>query len=151
MNGSITYRNLGYNEGFADGYAEKASNATISYTYHTHTGNSSTKGGCYTVAVTCGGTVQWKLDSSSCYLSLQGNKWGNCHNVDYSYVCSTHGCYYNSSKGQMSCDCPGHYECKSCGKNYGSVYISKCNATRSYTVGCGKTTDTIESATIVFN
>ena len=129
-----------------DGFENATENIDIQYTYHEHTGTSSTKGGCYTVDVACGGTKDLKLNSPSCY---NGRSWGNCH-TSSGYVCSTHGCYYDSSKGQMNCKCPGHYECKSCGAVHDSLY-GICNVTRSYTVGCGKTTDTIESATIIFN
>lgn len=143
---------MGYNQGYADGYAEKVSNATISYTYHTHTGNSSTKGGCYTVPVTCNGTIDSKFDSQTCTNAAYGNAWrGNCINTNYSNTgCSTHGCRLRSD-GVADCNCPTHKECRSCGKNYGTSTQTRCTAIIGYSAGCGKTTDTIESTTILFN
>ena len=46
-----------YREGYIDGVAQIQSGAKITYTYHEHTGDSTTGGGCYTEANSENGTI----------------------------------------------------------------------------------------------
>ncbi len=127
-----------YNQGYVAGKAETMDGVDISYTYHAHTGSPSEGGGCYTKTV------------------------------------------YKNEKKTITEACPGYYHyiatevngdlifsCDKCGMDqalsaeYGTGYISKCpNTSWTHTVtvqvfdhydpGCGKTTSTIEAATIIF-
>lgn len=132
--------------------------------YHTHTGSSSARGGCYADPIyhvhegsttyggscysnlkSCGGNVERYKTSSSCYNG--GGAWGTCSNwsVVGGSVCGTHGCFINN--GSVSCYCPAVYKCQSCGRNYGSSPPSryKCTNVTGYALSCNKSSSTIDS------
>ena len=127
-----------YAQGYAAGKAETMDGVDISYTYHAHTGSSSKGGGCYTKAV-------------------YKNK-----NETVTEVCPGY-CRYIASESDgtliLSCDKCGWDMLRP--SEYGTDYTVKCpndSWTHTKTVkvldhydpGCGKTTSTIESATIIF-
>lgn len=130
---NITYRNLGFTEGLTSAME----NIDIQYTYHEHQGESFTNGGCYTVPVyhshtnscysQCSGTI-YSLNSTATQTQWRCNKCGwqayidNVHNTKYGDPCK---------QNVISC-------------TSGGTIVS-------YSLGCGKTTDTVESATIIFN
>lgn len=114
---NITFRNLGYLTGYADGLANAKDNVNLEYiyhkhgdgycnsvpVYHTHSGNSSSGGTCYS-PVYCGGEQL----------------------ADY--------------EGD---EIVGWY-CKVCKKQTARIN-NKCGVIKSYSISCGKTTSTIES------
>lgn len=123
-----TYFNLGYAEGLSE-----TEEATLVYNYHEHTGSSVEGTGCYTKPVYVMATRTEKCDG---YISMYGDstqevKCGTCNHV-----------YPNGgSNGKKIGDkCGGYVEV-----NYSTGVINY------YVINCGKTTETIESATIVFN
>lgn len=127
-----------YAKGYVEGKAESLGGTNISYVYHKHIGSPSQEGGCYTKAV------------------------------------------YKNKNETVTEVCPGYYHyiatevngalifaCDKCGRDqalsaeYGTDYTAKCPNTSwthtktvkvldHYDPGCGKTTSTIESATITF-
>ena len=123
--------------GFTEGLTSAMENIDIQYTYHEHQGESFTNGGCYTVPV-------YHSHTNSCY--------SKCPSTIY---------YLNST------DTQSQFRCNKCGWQ---GYIDKVHNPRTgdpcpnsviscsltgtiiaYDIGCGKTTDTVESATIIFN
>ena len=104
---------------------------------HIHIGNPNTKGGCYTVKVTCGETLKHEFDHTDKWY------WGGS---DESYCPN---CGADASKGQS---CTGHetdyyrHICPVHGKvstNKKSNSPSKCTKLAGYDVGCGKTEEYI--------
>lgn len=125
----------GYRQGYTQGIADGLSKVNVQYTYHKHTGNSSTYGGCYTKTI-------YHSHSSTCYTQCTGS---------VGMVSESGGWYY--------------YRCDKCGNNTSGTTefnykfactnkILSCTKTTStverYNLGCGKTTDTIESVTIKY-
>lgn len=103
-------------------------NLEVEYTYHQHTGDPSVIGGCYgNVSVPCKGSV---------------------------YAISD-GVYYTSDKSWHQ-----QVRCNGCGHTYDHLtgsplsknqYVKACNRTTTgIGIACGKTTETIESATIIY-
>lgn len=104
--------------------------------YHTHTGNSTSGGGCYTKKVTqsvyCGETEEYDQGPCSWWWDDANNRCIRCHGTD-----------------------PGNIHtadrCKNCGKDCspGSHYVTKTTYSRTCGVSegyqCGKTASTIES------
>ena len=123
-----TYYNLGYAEGFS-----KIENASLSYTYHIHKDSegitqksdyhANISGGCFT---------------------KENKEVGICGGV---FLNDGHDNYYHWIK------------CNKCGYRISTDWGAAGNTcTRSYytgavyySLGCGKTDNTIESATIIFN
>ena len=119
---------MGYAEGYADA---QANTGEIIYTYHVHEGNSSSNGGCYTIAV-------YHSHISSCY----SDSYCNSQSWNSAGKCYTCGKYTNPDGNKSFCDfVTGSY--LSCNKTTSTI--------ESYNLGCGKTTSTIESATIIFD
>lgn len=118
-----------YNQGYSKGVAEALNSSLIQYVYHEHTGNSSSGGGCYgkivykTTQVLCGSTNK--------YVSGSYESGGTTH---YYYTCNV--CGKTTTSGAGAC------------KGYITVTTSDID---HYELNCGKTTGTIESATITFN
>lgn len=110
----------GYNEGYTNGVADSLGKAQIVYTYHQHSGNSSQVGGCY----------------------------GNLTGAAPVYCGCDHYVFTDSLPGYE-----GHSTCANCYHNHGG---DECDAVKGYEpytyIGlvCGKTEQTIESATIVY-
>lgn len=144
-----------YNRGYADGYANVVDSASISYAYHEHkNGNNqvvttspiyatSNPGGCYKAAghthnatgtcsstyipgKTCGGEVGWVSGPSG--------------TMDFQRCCSC-GALWSDSNNDGRCDAV----------TQAAQTIWHCGSpTNTWTIQCGKTEKTIESATITF-
>lgn len=120
----------GYRQGYSEGVAEALSKVNVSYIYHTHNGTSSAYGGCYTTPV-------YHSHSDDCY------SFCDCYNKGHQV------------RAEVGTNGYTYYYCYTCGPNgehgCGRVILScEQSAATGYTLGCGKTTDTIESATITF-
>lgn len=132
-----------YNQGYVDGYAAVVNAAQISYIYHQHMGSDSEGGGCYTEPL-------YHSHSDSCY-AVVGEEPGTCPCASTSWSTGTDGygddfcgtCRHNTH-GNTPCGMPVMLPVKDtvCGYSSGAVI--------GYGLGCGKSTATIESATIVF-
>lgn len=114
-----------YSQGYVDGLGQaQSANAQITYTYHEHTGDSTSEGGCYTVEKTttvnvgCDGRVNATNQDSS------GHYYGRC---------SKCGAYSGNSVS-ANIVCPN------------ANYITQTY----YELGCGMSTNTIVSAVIDF-
>lgn len=124
-----------YNRGFADGYAEKMDDISIEYVYHEHTGNSTDSGGCYgaRVAVTVTCTHAYSYDE------LQPDGMHKCYGLYEGTHCNMHPdrleWYITEEAFQAGVRGSGQHSIET------GYY---------YALNCGKTEDTIESATIVF-
>lgn len=125
-----------------DSVANIQSNAKIKYTYHTHIGNSSSGGGCYSKYVA--GTVAY---SRGAYLS----SWiGAGH---YAYSCNS--CRQIISNAHLPGSNNGIGEIDV--NNLSNVIHNNCPnpqypaISSHYELNCGKTTSTIEKAEIIFN
>lgn len=115
-----------YSQGYIDGQNNVTANLNISYKYHEHSGNSSVVGGCYgnvSGTRTCGGRY---------YVYMNASGW-----IASCYSCGTNGVVGQSSQYAAEAWASG----KSCGAKVPYTSIG---------VVCGKTTDTIESATIIY-
>lgn len=112
-------------------------NIDIQYTYHEHQGEPSINGGCYTTPV-------YHSHVSNCYSKCTGTLYSlNNTGTETQWRCP-------------KCDWKG-YRSNSSGTKYGDpcpTSVISCSLTGTiiaYDIGCGKTTDTVESATIIFN
>ena len=111
-------------------------NLEVQYTYHVHEGSSGdTANGCYT-------TPEYHTHTDSCYETITG-RWSKTS--DYTgavYV----KCTRCGAKGTAGMGLEGTVHCS------GKSLTCKIDTTIiiAYTLGCGKTEDTIESATIIF-
>lgn len=100
---------------------------------HLHQGDAVNGGGCYTVAVPCGGTSFQKEKTGSIFY------YGNIADDGSSCYCVRCGSY----------SCPGHkhdfykYTCGNCGKIYESYEPAVCGVTMGYAPGCRRTEDYI--------
>ncbi len=128
-----------YSQGWIDGQKNAIQNLNITYTYHTHEGEAAAGTGCYTVPVyhshinTCLGTT-----TNSCGCTTDRG-W---HEVP------------NNGSPYPACDHCGHFYHQSspCGFGTTTSYY-KCGldqAIEGYSLGCGKTEQTIETATIKY-
>lgn len=127
-----------YTDGYTDGLNEKLNGISISYVYHQHTGSASNGSGCYTKGV--------HYHNSSC-----GIKYGTHH------VVSTE--HFDGGSNYMECTyChQGGYSDSWHTGDWGTCYSHEAGLgcgvippINSYTLGCGKNENTIESATINF-
>lgn len=128
-----------YSQGWIDGQQNAVQNLDISYTYHSHEGEAAAGTGCYTVPVyhtheaACLGTT-----TSSCGCTTDKG-W---HEVP------------NNGAPYPACDNCGHFYHQSSPCGYGTtVSYYKCGldqAIEGYSLGCGKTEQTIETATIKY-
>ena len=123
-----------------DGKQDSVSNLNIIYTYHEHEGISdTTANGCYTTPV-------YHSHESSCYVTCTGTmvrvdsyKAGYPETTFYVLKCNKCGA---EDTGTSKNDKPCYIKTTNCGKN--------TNTLDHYSLGCGKTEDTIESATIIY-
>ena len=132
-----------YNKGYTDGVNAAMNGAGISYTYHSHIGNTS-GGGCYSSPI-------YHIHNSSCYTTVtnrcncrgygQGNFLGN-HATDGYPIYACTNCPHQSTDHSGTCNVSSQSQVINCGKTETTIEF--------YDLGCGKTESTIESATIVF-
>lgn len=128
-----------YQRGYADGRASVA-NGQISYVYHQHTGSHTSGGGCYATTP----TYHWH--TGTCYGPMCGAimydagvtnaSWGCGAGVSLA-SCPVHGIKENCHGGQL---------CES----RDLICTIPQGTFQGYALICGKTPQTIESATIVF-
>lgn len=127
---NAAYVEQGYRSGYTQGVADGLSKVNIQYTYHEHIGSAgTTANGCYTSASS---TPQYGTHKE--YLPTGAIN---------AYICQYCSCtmrYMNEANYQWVTKAT---EKETCTKNIiGYNYI--------YSLGCGKTTNTIESATIIY-
>ena len=130
-----------YNQGYTDGFNKAMDGADISYVYHEHEGTPYVTGGCINAwhkhtnecpshnGSICGASVK---ETGHGYYQTAGGEWV-CH-----FTCSNG---HNSMMEHGSPDCPYRETIYDCGNS----------PMNQWEYVCGKTTSTIESATIVFN
>lgn len=125
------YYTEGYRLGYTEGVKHTGSNAKITYTYHRHTGNSDSGGGCYTVHMSgtrregCGG-------GGNCSGHYEDTSYAGWHSTGTCNVCGANITRTGSEGWEP---CPN-------GKDVPYSY---------YELGCGMTENTIIAASIVFN
>lgn len=133
-----------YAQGVVDGLAQALDNLEIQYTYHIHEGSEgTTSNGCYTKPIT-------HSHNNACYCSgyftHNGTNVKNCsfdNNTIYPIVCSNCGRYEQWYGKDMSRY--GAYNV--CGR---FICTKSTSEILKYSLGCGKTEGTIESATIIY-
>ena len=109
-------------------------NLDVQYTYHVHEGSAgTTANGCYTLPV-------YHAHSNSCYKTCGGKQTIVSSNSSYMKVKCT-------SCGDTSNEDPD-YDVFICGVT--TLICNKAGTISSYKLGCGKTIETIESATIIY-
>ena len=119
--------------GYINGLS-KIENSDIKYTYHTHSGDPNTGGGCY--------VPKYHQHTSSCYKTVSAcsgwTKWSS----DGWQTCRTCGyrVYAPDASGGIAC-----------GRTTSQLVCTHGNDIIGYILGCRKTEDTIESATIFLN
>lgn len=128
-----------YREGYADGVAQLQNNAKITYTYHQHSGDSTSGGGCYnvsnrvTVYVRCDGQKKAGdpyFNRTVLISSLvDGRSEGTCT------VCGRSGGTYGGASVGSS------IRCDYAGEEYSTIY----------SIGCGMSTNTITGVVISFD
>lgn len=128
-----------YREGYADGVAQVQANARITYTYHQHSGNSTSGGGCYTesnlvtVYVRCDGQKKTgdPYFNRTVLITSQtdGRSEGTCT------ICGRSGGTYGGASVGSS------IRCDYAGEEYSTIY----------NIGCGMSTNTITGAVIDFD
>lgn len=127
-----------YDKGYTDGFNKVMDGAHISYVYHEHIGDADSGGGCYTKAVYSNGVGRFGWYISS-YQS-DGHPNVSCNSCR---IIVTNFRYEQIPSGmsvQQFLDQGYHVGCPNAPK--GII---------RYDLNCGKTTSTIESATITFN
>lgn len=142
--GTGSDNNSYYALGYTTGVAESLNSANIQYTYHTHTGNSSSKGGCYTTPV-------YHSHSNSCYYeATKGELVYDGDKIYRRYTCSH--CGNSSIQGDgVNDNGSSTIICSYC-LNKGDYKCGKSTSTiESYKLSCGKTTASIESAILTFD
>lgn len=126
-----------YTAGYTDGLNGKLNGISISYVYHQHTGSASSGSGCYTKGI--------HNHTSSC-----GIKYGTHHVVNTDHYDGGNvyrECIYCGMGGYVYDD----WHTGDWGTCYSNQVGYSCGSpTNSYALGCGKTENTIESATIIF-
>lgn len=144
-----------YNLGYLDGFNKVMDSATIEYQYHKHIdadGNpitasttASISGGCLTSGshVHENGCMSTCTVTATCTNSYQGESGNWCNTFEYKHSSCGQGTTSGSSwqpysrKGQTFTDTHTYYSCNNLPIN-------------TYSVGCGKTENSIDSATIIF-
>lgn len=138
------YYNQGYTKGWADGYDEKLDNIDVEYVYHVHTGSPDNGGGCYSQPIN-------EPIVKSCRVIVGGCEGGGTSEPDGHCTCEYETTHYNcgagSSRGTRRHMNPPHFS----STQYNHDYIDGYRFTGKYALGCKKTEQTIESATIVFH
>ena len=111
---------------------EEHSDSCYDITYHSHTGNSTSGGGCYTIKHTsgghCGGDAMWWCAYCGEKQGI-GQRHGTNHKADCPYFGRSdhNGCDYHSTKEE-------------CG--------NWVNETITWSLGCGKSTTDVEKKTL---
>lgn len=128
-----------YREGYADGAAQVQNNAKITYTYHQHSGSSTSGGGCYnvskrvTVYVRCDGQEKAgdPYFNRTVLISslIDGRSEGTCT------ICGRSG---GTNGGASVGD---SIKCDYASEEYSTIYD----------IGCGKSTNTITGVVISFD
>ena len=142
-----------YNQGYTDGYNAKIDGAYITYNYHKHVNGKN--------EVVSQSTVYSTSNPGGCYRSAghEHNRTGSCpshmESVDF-----THEHWVSGTWGDNiwcpHCGFCSTFEIGTHGRwhhcvFYGEKRVYTCTfPANSWTIGCGKTTSTIESANIVF-
>lgn len=140
-----SYYTQGYTKGWADGYDEKLDNIDVEYVYHVHTGSPSSGGGCYSQPIN-------EPIVKTCTVYVGGCEGGGTSDASGEHcTCEyeeTHrDCGQRPYRGTRTHRNPPHYG----PATYTHDYIDGYRFTGKYALGCGKTEQTIESATIVFH
>ena len=126
-------------------------NLDVQYTYHVHEGSASTTAnGCYTTAV-------YHSHVTACYVEATGSIGQLRSYADSGIYAYTYGCNRcNTETGWIRGNTieGEHTETgKLSGTHYCGYMITTCgkeNTIEKYTLGCGKTEDTVESVTITY-
>ena len=150
-----------YRRGYTEGQSSiQPPNASISVTYHSHTGVETAYGGCHVVGYhEHTSTCPYHVHSAGCYTQQwvgvphsQGSKncghdrGGTGHIVDYDYSCSRCGACMGDHAGEecyrelqnvLTCNIAAGYSCGS--------------PVNRWRIGCGKNETTIESMQIVYD
>lgn len=158
-----------YNKGYTDGMKDAMNNYNIQYTYHSHTGNNSSGGGCYFIE-------NIHKHANDCYTITTTVKTVNSYNVRDSgkkYDCCngaavTWAVFYNIVEKDADNNVLNSYKqegtiigCGTCvgtkanqGVGTTNNNVLNCSIPEGvllgYELGCGKTEETIETATVVF-
>lgn len=152
----------GYDDGYAEGFAGAMDHVHAVYHYHVHSGNENDGGGCYSTAVNvpektvnhyCGCT---NFSSAGCYYKCSRcgitsgyydfhdvniGEHGNCTPSNADILCYT---YWVCENGHRITAVEKPSSCQ-------YVLSSEVIPARTYyTLGCGKSEDTIESVTLEF-
>lgn len=150
-----------YNLGYMDGFANSLDNVEVSYIYHVHTDNSDTK---YDAD-----TILYSVDNpGGCFIANghTHDKTGTCESKTIqtgTRLCGTWDCYSNDGYHQKF-RCTGcgstreqYLEISGSGWGLGDHYVETYSTSytcgepiNTWKIGCGKTDQTIESATIQF-
>lgn len=118
-----------YNIGYTDGYAQKLDNVSVAYNYHEHIGTSENGDGCYTKP-----HILYGQGSTYVYANYTNDNGTTYH----AYACRDCGKQISNYRDDQYSSPPPHNNCPA------HPYQS------GWELGCGKTTSTIESATIIF-
>lgn len=134
-----------YNLGWIAGQQDLKDNIDISYTYHVHDGNEENGGACYkpvykqhTHVSSC-----YKTVDSTCQCGAYAGRWYS----DTDFRCEVCGHAGHGPSG--ICGAWTKSTSIICGKTAGQRYEDE--GIESYTLCCGKTPDTPETATITFH
>lgn len=141
INGNLIRGNGGdnaryYTKGFLDGQKNITDNLQISYTYHTHTGDSVNGGGCYTTPNTVQSIISYETVTEPCNNQTietktgdDGSVWDECSKCGGRFTKGSIGtCYYNIT--------------------YQKPVMGEVQ--QGWKAACGKTDGQIESATITY-
>ena len=139
--GNDTYFDLGYSEGFA----QKTDSISIIYNYHKHSGSSTSMGGCYTVGyhIHTGSCTSTCTVEAECIASTRGER-GNYYN-EYIYR------HKNCGQGTVTGSDWQNHSRKGQTWTSNHTYSSCTGKINAYKLGCGKTEESIESATLIYN
>ena len=134
--GINSYYSLSYTKGYADGLSQNQQ-ANITYTYHKHTGSPSAEGGCYAGCTLISTTSAAKTDWFGRCPNCGKHTWHQGHTAYTAHF----SCGYSQTYA-------AYVICVSCGAGIhtGAGPDHKC-----YYLSCGKTENTIESATITYD
>lgn len=139
--------------GYSDGYTSNLNNVTIEYIYHKHVdgnGNASSTtkysttnpGGCYVAAGHTHNATGTCATETYTYEETQGHAWTTLSDGQ-AQQCTRCG-YINSAGGSPYMKCP--VKAIKTGTRYA------CGSyTNTWVIGCGKSTSTIETATIKYS
>lgn len=134
-----------YRLGYADGYADNGhGDARVEYIYHEHTGNSSEYGGCYTKAVENGEykTCRHEYEYDE-IIDIGGIAYHKCYGTYSGTIC-------NMFPYRLTWNIPqSAFSSSNRGRGEHSVFVG--NGTYHYDMNCGKSTDTIVGAIIVWD